>query len=66
MLNNVDVLYKPVDLIGLVMNPQTSEILAMASRPTFDPENYQDYDQEIYNRNLPIWKAYEPGSTFKV
>ena len=66
VLNNVDMLYKPVDLIGLVMNPQTSEILAMASRPTFDPENYQDYDQEIYNRNLPIWKAYEPGSTFKV
>ncbi len=66
VLNNADVLYKPEELIGLIMNPQTSEIYAMASRPTFDPENYQDYDQEIYNRNLPIWKSYEPGSTFKV
>ena len=38
----------------------------MASRPTFDLEHYQDYAQEIYNRNLPIWKSYEPGSTFKI
>jgi stage V sporulation protein D (sporulation-specific penicillin-binding protein) len=38
----------------------------MSSRPTFDPANYQDYDQEIYNRNLAIWKSYEPGSTFKI
>jgi stage V sporulation protein D (sporulation-specific penicillin-binding protein) len=66
VLNNADVLYKPDELIGLIMHPQTSEILAMASRPTFDPENYQAYDQEVYNRNLPIWKSYEPGSTFKI
>lgn len=38
----------------------------MASRPTFNLESYQDYPQEIYNRNLPIWKSYEPGSTFKI
>ncbi|MFR7881043.1 MAG: hypothetical protein ACLU5J_05910 [Christensenellales bacterium] len=43
--------YTPNDMVGLVMNPKTSEILAMASRPTFNLESYQDYPQEIYNRN---------------
>ena len=28
--------------------------------------NYQDYDQSLYNRNLPIWKSYEPGSVQKI
>lgn len=58
--------YDPDQMIGIIMDPNTGEILAMASRPTYDPENYQDYDQEIYNRNLPIWSTYEPGSTFKI
>jgi stage V sporulation protein D (sporulation-specific penicillin-binding protein) len=66
VLNNADLMYAPEELIGLVMNPKTSEILAMACRPTFDPANYQEYDQEIFNRNLPIWKSYEPGSTYKI
>ncbi len=38
----------------------------MAQYPSFDPVNYQDYSQEVYNRNLPIWKSYEPGSVFKI
>ena len=58
--------YSPDQMIGLIMNPKTGEILAMSSRPTYEPENYQEYDQEIYNRNLPIWSTYEPGSTFKI
>ena len=58
--------YSPDQMIGLIMDPNTGEILAMSSRPTYEPENYQDYDQEIYNRNLPIWATYEPGSTFKI
>lgn len=58
--------YDPDQMIGIIMDPNTGEILAMASRPTYDPENYQDYNQEIFNRNLPIWSTYEPGSTFKI
>lgn len=58
--------YEADDVVGLAINPMTSEIYAMASRPTFDLENYKDYSQEIFNRNLPIWKSYEPGSTFKI
>ena len=66
VMDNAVKKYTPNDMVGLVMNPKTSEILAMASRPTFNLESYQDYPQEIYNRNLPIWKSYEPGSTFKI
>ena len=58
--------YDPDQMIGIIMDPNTGEILALSSRPTYDPENYQDYTQEIYNRNLPIWSTYEPGSTFKI
>lgn len=65
VLDNAIAQYSPEEVFGLVMNPQTSEILAMASRPNFDLRNYQDYDQEVFNRNLPIWKSFEPGSTFK-
>jgi len=65
VLDNATSQYDPEEHFGLVMNPQTSEILAMASRPNFDLRNYQDYDQEVFNRNLPIWKSFEPGSTFK-
>ncbi len=57
--------YDPDSMYVIVNDPQTSEILAMASYPTFSPGNYQDYDQSVYNRNLPIWKSFEPGSTFK-
>lgn len=66
VMDNAVKKYNPNDMIGLVMDPRSSEILAMASRPTFDLEHYQAYPQEIYNRNLPIWKTYEPGSTFKI
>jgi len=53
-------------VIAIAMNPNTGEILGMASRPTYSPSNYQEVDQEVYNRNLPIWMTYEPGSTFKI
>lgn len=66
VMDNAVARYNPDQVIGIVMDPSTSEILAMASRPTFNPEHYQDYSQEIYNRNLPIWKSFEPGSTFKI
>ena len=65
-LDNAISKYNPDQALGIVMNPKTGEILAIASRPTFDPSNYQDYSTEIINRNLPIWMTYEPGSTFKI
>lgn len=65
-LDNIMLKYTPEHALILAMDPNTGEILAMASRPNFDPNNYQDYDTETINRNLPIWMTYEPGSTFKI
>jgi stage V sporulation protein D (sporulation-specific penicillin-binding protein) len=58
--------YNPDGLIAIAMNPNNGEILAMSSRPTFDPSNFRNVPQEVYNRNLPVWSTYEPGSTFKI
>ncbi|RRJ66665.1 stage V sporulation protein D [Paenibacillus oralis] len=52
--------------LTIAMNPKTGEILGMAARPGFEPGQYQEYDPAVYNRNLPIWMTYEPGSTFKI
>lgn len=49
----------------VVMRPQTGEILAMASRPAFDPNDYNAYPEEN-RRNLATSLNYEPGSTFKI
>ncbi|HBA37083.1 MAG TPA: stage V sporulation protein D [Firmicutes bacterium] len=65
-LDNVIDMYDPEDALILAMNPKTGEILAMANRPDFDSNNYKDYSVETINRNLAIWKTYEPGSTFKI
>ena len=65
-LDNAVTKYDPDRAIGIVMNPNNGEILAMSARPNFSPSNYQDYSLEEINRNLPIWATYEPGSTFKI
>ena len=65
-LDNAVIKYNPDHAIGIAMNPKTGEILALASRPDFDPNNYKNYTVEEINRNLPIWMTYEPGSTFKI
>ena len=64
-LDNALIKYNPDQALGLVMDPNSGEILAIASRPTFSPSNYKNYTVEEINRNLPIWATYEPGSTFK-
>lgn len=66
LLDNAYVKYNYDEAIMIAVNPKTSEVLGMASRPTFSPENYLDYPEEVYNRNLPIWKNYEPGSVQKI
>ena len=65
-LSNVDDTLSPDNSLGIVIDPNTGEILAMASRPTYNPNNYKKFSPEVLNRNLPIWMTYEPGSTFKI
>lgn len=65
-LNNIVSMFNPDHALALAMDPNTGEVLAMSSRPTFDSNNYRDYEKETLNQNLPIWMTYEPGSTFKI
>lgn len=65
-LNNAYTTYNPDSILCLAMDPRNGKILAMCSKPDFDPNDYKNADSQIYNRNLPIWKSYEPGSTFKI
>lgn len=64
-LENAYLEYNATEVVGIVMNPNNGEILAIGNRPTYDNNNYQDYSQEIYNRLLPVYNSFEPGSTFK-
>lgn len=65
-LDNAEAKYNPDGAIALAVDPDSGEILGMSSRPSFEPENYNEADPDTYNRNLPIWSSYEPGSTFKI
>ena len=65
-LDQTFAMYDPDDALVVAMDPKSGEILGMASRPNYNPEEFRSYPSEIYNRNLPIWKTYEPGSTFKI
>lgn len=49
----------------LVMDPNTGEMLALATAPAFDPNQYQNFEQSA-RRNIAIQNGYEPGSTFKI
>lgn len=65
-LNNAYKTYNPDSILAIAMNPKTGAVLGLSSKPDFNPNDYRNADSEIYNRNLPIWKTYEPGSTFKI
>ncbi|OGU56319.1 MAG: hypothetical protein A2X64_08790 [Ignavibacteria bacterium GWF2_33_9] len=49
----------------IVMNPQTGEILALASSPSFNPNVLSERRSDLV-RNRCITDIYEPGSTFKL
>jgi cell division protein FtsI (penicillin-binding protein 3) len=49
----------------LAMDPRTGDILGSASLPNYDPNNFKDYGESVWNNRPAIW-AYEPGSVFKV
>ena len=51
--------------MGILMNPQTGAILAMASLPSYDPNNPMSSPIEN-QKNKIITDQFEPGSTYKV
>lgn len=60
---------KATKVTGIVMNPNTGEILAMGSKPSFDLNNVPRNDISSLMataKNMAVVDIYEPGSTFKI
>lgn len=57
--------YSASSAIGIIMDPFTGEVLAMANVPRFNPNTPGNYTPGAW-RNRAITDVYEPGSTFKV
>ena len=56
--------WKPVGACAIVMEPHSGDVLAMASRPGFDPNSLVQVPETAW-KNLAVSAAFEPGSTFK-
>ncbi len=56
--------HAPISCTAIVMIPDTGEILAMASHPTFDPNAPQSVAPGAW-KNQALASVFEPGSTFK-
>ena len=50
--------------IIIIQDPTTGKILAMADNPSFDPNNYSDYQPGLF-LNKSIQEVFEPGSSYK-
>jgi cell division protein FtsI (penicillin-binding protein 3)/stage V sporulation protein D (sporulation-specific penicillin-binding protein) len=57
--------YQPNAAYIIVMDPQTGEILAMGSRPNYDPNDRKTFQPENV-RNRCLTDMVEPGSIFKI
>lgn len=61
--------HSPQKVSAVVLNPNTSEILAMAINPSFDLNNVpRDNVEELMKltKNTIVTDVFEPGSTFKI
>ena len=65
--DKLDALMEKWQAVGgtiIVQDPNTGKIVAMADRPTFDPNNYNEYEPGIF-LNKGVQEIFEPGSSFK-
>ncbi len=56
---------QPETAVALLVDPKTGEVLAMANRPTFDPDNIKEAKPETM-KNRAVIDMVEPGSIFKI
>ncbi len=52
--------------MAVVLDPRTGDVLALAIRPTFNPNTFLEVPSQDSWRNRAITDPFEPGSTFKV
>jgi cell division protein FtsI/penicillin-binding protein 2 len=64
-LDQVQARYQSSASCAIVMQPHTGEILALANRPTFDPNNRRGVPVSSF-RNRALTDMIEPGSTYKI
>ncbi len=60
--------YQPANMMAVVMNPKTGEILALSQRPSFNPADRSGLNNSSAGvwQDLPVESAYEPGSVMKI
>jgi cell division protein FtsI (penicillin-binding protein 3) len=59
--------FKAKKAFGVILVPETGEVLAMANTPVFDANQYASNAlTELDRRNAVVTDQYEPGSTFKM
>ena len=51
--------------MGMIMDPKTGAIVALACRPAFNPNQFGDVPPELY-KNRALVDVFEPGSAFKI
>lgn len=51
--------------VAIVVEPKTGGILAIAIKPSYDPNYFNQYSRDLW-RNRAVTDVYEPGSTFKI
>ncbi len=64
-LSTIQQRFTPKRAAIIVANPKTGAILAMATLPTFNPNEYWKYSASTLYTNWAISDPFEPGSTFK-
>lgn len=67
ILDQIVARYQAKGATAIAADPRTGEVLAMASRPHFNPEAYHStWKQGENDTNTAVSAQYEPGSTFKI